>query len=152
MDRCTRSSCTKCSKKVEVFILLPLRRLGLRGAVIRHPRSIAAELVALELQVVIDEDVAELLAVKGARLESVERLAKARRQQRPVGGVRFVVARAGLQLALDPIETGDDLRSDVEIGIGAWLADAVLESRRRIVVATDHAHHRAAIVESPAGS
>src|SRR5207237_160896 len=109
-----RSSCTRFSKKIEVFILFPLGGFALRDAVLVQPLPVAAELVALQLQVVIDEYVAELAAIERARFERIERLVEASRQQRPVGGVRVIVAWSQRQLALDAVQASHDLRRDIQ--------------------------------------
>src|SRR5690349_7926532 len=129
MERCTRSSCTRCSKKIEVLILLPLRGLLPRGARLVEPAEVARELVALDLHVVGDEHLAELTAKEWARFERVERPAEARRQRRPFGAVRVIVARRRFERALDAVQPGDDLRGDVEIRIRGRLAKAVFQSR-----------------------
>src|SRR5260221_411095 len=148
--RCLRSSWTRFSKKIEVFILFPLGRLALGDAIVLQPLPIAAELAAFELQVVIDEHVSQLMTEERALIQRRQRLAEARRQKRPVGGVGLIVARPGLELALDAVEPGDDLRRNVEIRIRRRLADAVLQARRRIALAAQDAHHGAAMVEAPA--
>src|SRR5260221_13198027 len=147
---CTRCSWTKFSKKIEVFILFPLGRLALGDAIVLQPLPIAAELAALELQVVIDEHVSQLMTEERALVQRRQRLAEARRQKRPVGGVGLIVARPGLELALDAVEPGDDLRRNVEIRIRRRLADAVLQARRRNGPAAQDAHHGAPIVATPA--
>src|SRR5688500_5370252 len=117
MERCTRSSWTRPSKKVEVFIVLPGGRLLRAHPVLVQPGLEAAQLAALELYVIADEQVAELLAEQRVLVQRVERLVQAPGQHRPVGGVRLVVARPGLQLALDAVQAADELRGDVEVGI-----------------------------------
>ena len=52
----------------------------------------------------------------------------------------------------DAVEPRIDLRSNVEIGIGRGLADAVLQARRRVARPAEHAHHHAAIVARPDGA
>src|SRR5687768_14101977 len=154
MLRWTRSSWTRPSKKVEVFILFPcggvLARPG--QAVLAEELVEAAELAALQGEKIVDEHVAELAAEKRVPVEGIERVAQARRQHRALGRVRLVVARPGLQLALDAIQAGDDLRGEIEVGVGRRLADAVLEPRGRIAGAAEHADHGAAVIEAPAGA
>ena len=78
---------------------------------------------------------AELAAIERAFLERLERLSEARRQQRPVGGIRLIVARAELELSLDAIEAGDDLGCDIEVRIGRRLAHAIFQPRRGLALA-----------------
>src|SRR5688572_32580600 len=117
MERWTRSSWTRPSKKVEVFIVLPCRRKfgGVLLRILLQPGLEAAELAALQAQVIIDEHVAELRAKQRIFLQRVERLGEACGEPRALGGVGLVVARAGRGAVLDAVEPGDDLRGDIEV-------------------------------------
>src|SRR5688572_20216578 len=109
MERCTRSSWTRPSKKVEVFMLFPCGGLVAGVAVFLLPGLEAPELAPLQAQEVLDENIAELLAEERVVLQRVERLAQAARQHRTRRRIRLVVARPGLQGALDALEPRYDL-------------------------------------------
>ena len=133
--------------------LLPFGRLdAMRPVMLFQPFLVTAGFVALELEEIVDEHLAE----GGGRehrvaFECVERGRQRCRQQRPVGGVGIVVRR-GIAPMLDAVEPGRDLRRDIEIRIGGGLADAVLQSGRRIARCAEHAHHHAAVVVAPGGA
>ena len=86
----------------------------------------------------------------GSRSSASSAAGKALRQKRTVGGIGLVVARAGIDLAVNAVEAGGDLRRDEEIGIGRRLAAAVLDPARGIAGRAEHAQHRAAVVVAPA--
>src|ERR1019366_6949349 len=121
-------------EKVEIFALLPIGRVFacILDAVLLQSAREAAGLVALELEEIIDEYVAELLAEQWLSLERVERFWKAFRQHGAVGSVGFVALRARVARMLDAVEARDDLRRRIEVGIGGGLAHPVLEPGRRV--------------------
>src|SRR5258708_39482650 len=90
------------SKEIEVLILLPLGRLvtGDDFGVFQITK-IAAILVALELEEVIDEHVAQLGAEQRFLVERVERLGKTLRQHGSRRRIGFDVSRSGIQFLLD---------------------------------------------------
>ncbi len=141
-------------KEVEILALLPLGGsvVGRRDAALLDPALVAAGLVALELQVVVDEHLAELLLEQRLVFERVERRRQALGQQRPIGGIGLVVARPRIGLAVDAVETGGDLRRDEQVRISRRLAAAVLDPARGIAGRAQHAQHRAAVVVAPAGA
>src|SRR5262245_14327946 len=103
------------SEKIEIFVLLPFRRLvGLREAVLLEPGLVAAQFVALELEVVVDEYSAEVPAKERVAFERVERGRKTRREEWAVGRVGLFALRAGVELLREAIQPGGDLRGDVE--------------------------------------
>ena len=118
-----------------------------------EPALEAAGLVALELQVVVDEHVAELPAEQRLAFERIERRRQAPRQQRPLGGVGLVVARAGIESCCR--RRRGRRRSATRCRDRDWPPARRCGSRsgsRRSPGAAQHAHHRAAMVVAPAGA
>src|SRR4029077_1591160 len=81
-------------KEVEILVLLPSGGLVAGVRRLFRPAQEAVELVALDLEKVVDEHVADLAAREARLLEPVERLLQALRQQRPVRRVGLVVLRS----------------------------------------------------------
>src|SRR5919198_6322408 len=149
MSRCTRSSCTSSSQskhatrsirlaaeifsktvmarsgfseEIEVLILLPNRRLVIpQHAGLVLPIPVAAGFVALEPQVIVDENVPQPFAEKRLLFQRVERLRQAFRQHGAGRRVGLVVGRARLETAVDAGQSGDDLRQDVQVRAGPRL-------------------------------
>src|SRR5215831_3657863 len=126
MSRWTRSSCTSRSqswgdpksstrpgfssfdissasagrslKEIEVLVLLPGRGLvrPILDPVLLQVLPKPPRLVPLQLDEVVDEDLADLAAKERVPLERLERLHQARRQHRPVRLGRLEVLRARL--------------------------------------------------------
>src|SRR5882672_1876016 len=155
--RCSRATIWASSSRLEeikVFPLLPFGRFVacILDAGLLLPALETTQLVALELEKIIEKDIAELLAKQRLALERVERSRKARRQQRPVAHIGLVALRTRVARMRDAVEACDNLRHDEEIRVRRRLADAVLEPRRRIADAAERADHHAAMVVAPGGT
>src|SRR5258708_2370614 len=115
--RCSRATTPASSsrlKEIKIFPLLPFGRFVacILDAGFFQPALETAELVALELEKVIEKDVAELLAKQRLALERVERSRETRWQQRPVAHIGLVALRPGIERLRDAIEARDNLRHD----------------------------------------
>src|SRR5262245_14938312 len=154
--RCSRATTRAWSplEEIKIFPLLPFGRLvsSIPDAGLVEPTLEAADFVALELEEIVDEHFAKLLAEQRLAFERIERGRQALRQQRLVAPVRLHALRTGIELAGDAIEARDDLRHDEEIRIRRRLADAVFQARRRIANATQRTDHHAAMVVAPGGT
>src|SRR5215471_8831681 len=123
-------------KQLEIFPLLPLGDL----------RLVARDLGVLDPQVIVDEIAAEAIGEATVVAQRAQCLLEALRQLHRLCLVGRVGRRTGIEHALHAVETGEDLRGHVEIGIGGGLADPVLQPRCRIAGAAEHTHHHAAVV------
>src|SRR3977135_3733170 len=129
--RCSRATMPASSSRLEeikIFPLLPFGRFVgcILDAGLLLPALKAAQLVALELEKVIEKDVAELLAKQRLALERVKRSRKARRQQRPVAHIGLVALRTRVERMRDAVEARDNLRHDEEIRVRRRLSLSVL--------------------------
>src|SRR6185312_4921046 len=132
----------RLSKHLEILTLLPVRDLGLE----------TLDLGGLDVNVIVHERCPELLTEERIVAQRRHRLPQRFRQQlgaRLVGRIR---RQRRIELAVDAVEAGEDLRSHVEIGIGGGLADAVLQPCCGIPGRPEHADHYAAIVAAPDGA
>ena len=82
------------SKHLEIFAMLPFG----------HFRLEAVDLGILDVDVIVDEFRAELLAEERIVLQRGDRLAQGLRQRRRLGLVGRVGGRAGIELAVDAVE------------------------------------------------
>src|SRR5439155_21051254 len=124
--------------EIKIFPLLPFGRVvpcildaGLAKPSLK-PSLKAANFVALELEEIIDKNLAKLFAEQRLALERIERRRQAFREQRLLAPVGLLALRTGIELVGDTIEARDDLRHDEEIRVRRRLADAVLQTRRRV--------------------
>src|SRR5258707_7720205 len=106
--RCSRATMrASCSRleEIKIFPLLPFGRLVacILDAALLQPALETAQLVALELEKVIEKDIAELFAEQRLALERVERGREARRQQRPVAYIGLVALRTRIERMRDAI-------------------------------------------------
>src|ERR1700730_16507022 len=127
------------SEEVKIFIVLPFARLvAWRDPGFFQPPRIPVGLTALELDEIVDEGVAERMSEQRLSIEGIERFRQALRQYRALGRVGLVARRWQRGFALDPRQSRDDLRKNVEIRIGCWLADPVLQPGGRVVHPAQH--------------
>ena len=135
VDRLRASACLiRALEKIEIFVLLPRGGLIARTfrVHIRQPFLEPSGLIALELEVVVDEHLSEILAEQRGLLERGKRVRQRLRQPRPVGRIGIVIGCAGIELVLDAVEAGGDLRRDVEIRVGGRFSDAIFQPGGRI--------------------
>src|SRR5882724_10650263 len=121
--RCSRATTRALSSRLEeikIFPLLPFGRFVacIPDAGFLQPALETAQLVVLELEKIIEKDVAKLLAKQWLALERRERSREAGRQQRPVAHIGLVALRTRIKRMRDAVEARDDLRHDEQIRIG----------------------------------
>src|SRR5476651_1808912 len=90
----------------------------------------AVDLSLLQLEIVVDEEVAEAGTQDLVVAQRIERLVEAARQRYGLGLIGRIRGRPGIGLALQPIQPADDLARHIKVGIGGRLADPVLEMGR----------------------
>src|SRR5437762_8536432 len=108
------SSLKFLSEEVKILALFPVGR-GLAvvlGAVFFEPALIASQFIALELEEIVDKNVAQLRSKHRLLLQRIERRAKTLWQVRTIRRIGFVVRRARVKHVVNTIETGDELRHD----------------------------------------
>src|SRR5215510_11606685 len=106
-------------KQLEIFPLLPVRDLG----------AVARDLGFLDTQIIVDEILAEARGKAGITAQLAERLLETFGQKRRRHFIGRVCEGAGIEPALNAVETRPDLRRHVEIRIGGGLARPILEPR-----------------------
>ena len=129
-------------KQREVLALLPVADVQIE----------AVDLGLFQLEIIIDEEVAEARAQRLVVAEGGQRLGQRARQRRRLGFIGRVGRRAGIERAVEPVQPAHDLARHVEVGVGRRLADPVFQVRRGIARAAQHAHHDAAVVAPPGGA
>src|SRR6266700_3276795 len=107
--RCSRATMRASSSRLEEIKIFPLLPFGRFVACILdagffQPALKAAQLVALELEKIIEKDVAELFSKQRLALERGERGREARRQQRPVAHIGFVALRTRVERMCNAVE------------------------------------------------
>ena len=90
-------------EKIEILILFPLARVVSGGldAIVPHIRHETAELCAFDLEIIVHEYFAKLAAEQRLCFHRDQRVLKAFRKHRAVGGIRISFRRAGIVSIVD---------------------------------------------------
>ena len=117
---------------------------------VRNIRLKTANFVTADGEVVLDELGPEGFSEHRRCCQLIHRLVEAARHAGLLRlGIWVRQGFAGINTVCHAVQTGDDLRAHVQIGIGCRLTRAVFDMGGRVAHAADQPAHRALVIDRP---